>query len=260
MSKKLLISLAPFLATVAFVAMPAVAQATTPHYFSETKEIKQATKTPVLSWGTLKLTNSLKPTEPIECENESGGFAENPTGGGPGKGETQGWTAYNCKNLPECEAAGGKIAVLMENEGTPGLVTSLKWNNELIEEEGVIKLSSHNVRVFVRCQVVALAPEETLFEAGPAFIRSTTEIEAGGTVCTTNAAESGVQHPKLKNGTSAAKPPKVEFIAGAETGELACKVKNPAKPTEEIASKGATSGSLKTLGYKEQETINTHST
>ena len=54
MSKKLLIGLAPVLATAAFVVMPAVAQAL-PHYYVDGTKAAEGKLFPDLSWGTLTL-------------------------------------------------------------------------------------------------------------------------------------------------------------------------------------------------------------
>ena len=78
-----------------------------PHYFSERQVIEEGKKVPVISWGTLRLTEDLRSGEPIECENTVGGFVENPVGGGPGKAETNGWAAYNCKNLQNAKRREG---------------------------------------------------------------------------------------------------------------------------------------------------------
>jgi hypothetical protein len=269
MSKKLLMSVAPLLATVAFVVMPAVAQAHEPVYWVNGAKLprlgpEEGKPVPYVSWGTLTLSNSLNPAHPVTCENAVGGSVWNPEGAeSPGEEVTNGWTAYNCKQ-EECDNQGGKLQVLMENEATPGLIAGvgLEWKGKLNGNTSntTIKLKSTNVKVFVSCQFAAVPPEETVLSA-PLFVRTTSEVEAEGTNCTTNEAEGGVQNPLNVNESpyhpEPAKPQKLKFGAG---GELYCTVKfeNPeTKVVEEVKSKGATSGTLKTLGYGAVEGIQT---
>ena len=243
MSKKLTISLAPLLVVAAFVVMPTVAQAV-PHYYSNLSKGEEGKRIPYISWGKLSLTSS-KGGSPVECENAVGGYDENPTGGGAGLEATNGWAAYNCTDA-ECEAAGGHIGVIFENEKTPGQSLKLEWPGELTEvKAGTIRLKSTNVRVYTHCQFVAL-PSTERPGTGP-FTgleeKETKEYNApGSTICTTTAP--GTSEPKLKNGTNAEKPSKTEFDG---VGFLECGT----------GGKGITGGTLKTIGFNESETLDT---
>ena len=244
MSKKLTISLAPLLVIAAFVVMPTVAQAE-PHYYTNGSKSEEGKKVPYISWGKLSLTSS-KGGSPVECENAVGGYDENPTGGGAGAEATNGWAAYNCTDA-ECEAAGGHIGVIFENEKTPGQANKLEWPGVLTEAvKGTIRLKSTNVRVYTHCQFVALPPTE---KPGSGPFEGLEEKESkefnapGSTICTTTAP--GASEPKLKNGTNAEKPSKTEF---SETGgELECGT----------GGKGITGGTLKTVGFNETELLTT---
>jgi hypothetical protein len=123
MSKKLLISLAPLVATVAFAVTPGVAQAS-PHWYKNGVLIPAGTAVPTLSWGTLTLAAG---TTSVSCQNAALAYSENPTGGGAGESETDNFATSNCTvSSGECKAA----------EGTEIQVTpeSLPWGAVL--EEG----------------------------------------------------------------------------------------------------------------------------
>ena len=215
-----------------------------PHYYGNLSKEEEGKPVPYISWGKLSLTSS-KGGSPVECENAVGGYDENPVGGGAGVEATNGWTAYNCTDA-ECEAAGGHIGVIFENEKTPGQSLKLEWPGELTEvKAGTIRLKSTNVRVYTHCQFVAL-PSTERPGTGP-FTgleeKETKEYNApGSTICTTTAP--GASEPKLKNGTNAEKPSKTEFDG---VGFLECGT----------GGKGITGGTLKTIGFNESETIDT---
>ena len=205
---------------------------------------EEGVEVPYVAWGKLSLTNS-NGGSPVECQNEVAGYVENPEGGGSGKAVTQAWTAYNCTNS-ECEAAGGKIGVIFENEATPGQADRLEWPGELTEAvAGTIRLNSTNVRVYTHCQFLALSPTEKAGEGSFAGLEEKTSSEynaPGADVCTT--AAPGSSSPKVTSGSSTAKPSKLEFSGGAG-GELECGA----------AGKGTTKGKLKIQGYNESEVL-----
>jgi len=127
MSKKLFISIMPLLATAAFVVMPAAAQAATPHWYSNGKVIPAGEQVPTLSWGTLTLTNSVT-EESVSCQNAALGYNENPSGGGPGVGETDSFATANCVALLK-----GKPTECTPQNGLEAVVTAeyLPWGAEL---------------------------------------------------------------------------------------------------------------------------------
>lgn len=246
MSKKLLIGLTPLLVTVAFAALPAVSQAGAIYKINKTA----ATTTHVqyVSWGKLKLTNSLGGT-PVECENAVGGAVWNE--GGVGHEETQGWTAYNCKD-EECEKAGGKIGVVFENLNEPEAnPVKLDWPGTLVEGSP-IRLASTNVLVYVHCNFESLPSEEVEIKEGPAaglFERISVEVNAKGVSCSANSTEEGSAEGTSKPETLNEEKPatgKTTFSGGAG-GELSCS----------NGGKGVTTGTLKTQGFEKAQEIST---
>jgi hypothetical protein len=242
MRKKLLISLAPVLAVVAFVTMPTAAQA---QRYNVNKTAAGEAHVPVISWGSLKLTNSAGGT-PVECENAVGGWVDNVAN--VGHGETNGWTAYNCKDS-ECEAAGGKIGVVFENENGPqSNPVKLTWPSVLEGKSPKIRTKSTNVKVYVHCQFVG-EPSEEHAGTGPLEgleVRVSVEANAPGSVsCEAGPTSKGTSTPLTVN-AELPLPGKVTFSGGAG-GELACN----------NGGKGVTTGSLKVIGFEAGEEIST---
>jgi len=93
MSKKLFISLAPLFAVAAFAVTSTAQAANGTHYYSGGKKIAEGAKVPVVAYGTLSLTSA---AGTIKCSNVAGGYVENPSGGGAGKGATEEFGVYNC--------------------------------------------------------------------------------------------------------------------------------------------------------------------
>jgi hypothetical protein len=244
MGKKLTISLAPLLVMATFALAPAVAQAV-PHYFVNGALSPEGVKVQNMSYGALSLTSS-GGGAPVECLNVVGGYSENPAGGGAGVGETNGWAAFNCTDT-ECEAGGGKIGVIFENEATPGQTAGkgLNWPSVLTEVKlKTIRLKSSNVRVYTHCQFVKNARTEK--PAGGPFtgLEEVTSVEynsPGSTTCTTSGA--AVSEAKLENGSGLEKPSKVNFDTPA-FNSLECG-----------ATKGITAKVEKVQGYVEGELI-----
>ena len=243
MSKKLFISLAPLLATVAFVAMPTVAQAVTPEYYVDNNN-SPVVKVPYVSWGKLALTNSLGGT-PVSCENEVGGWVEQ---GGKNE-ETEGWVAYNCTD-EECELAGGKIAVIFENENDPqSAPVRLDWPG-VIEGTAPLKvrLKSTNIKVYVHCEFVSLPYEEKPGEGALKGLELRVDVQANapGAVSCSAGTGGGTSTPKVTNG------PKYNYgnltFTGGVGGELVCS----------NSGKGITTGTLHTMGFNGFEDIEVH--
>jgi hypothetical protein len=240
MRRKLLTGLAPLVAVVAFVAVPAVAQAT-PHFYTNEVKLEEGVKQPIISYGHLSLTAE-GATIPTECENAVSGYIENPVGGGAGKQVTEAFTSFQCKNT-ECEAAGGKIGVVFENENAPGLRREISWPAELLEVSSKVRLKSSNVAVYVHCQFAYTPPTEKP-GSGP-FTgleeRNTAEYNAGTKVtCTTKAP--GLQQLLEVSGTSLSKPGESEF--DAEVGKLECGL-----------FKGVTAGKLASEAFNKESNV-----
>ena len=242
--KKMLWSLAPLIVATALAVAPAIAQAATPHWYSNGGITGEGVKVPYVAWHRLALTTS-NGGSPEECSNAVAGYVENPVGGGSGREEIQAWTAYDCTSA-ECEAAGGKLGIIFENEKVPGQADKLEWPGELTEAvAGTIRLSATNIRQYFHCEFVALDPSE---KAGTGPFEGLEERSAveyngpGSEICTS--ASPGSWSPKITNGSADNKPSRIEFSAGAG-GELECG----------SGGKGITTGKLKLMGFEESELL-----
>jgi hypothetical protein len=224
MSKKLFISLAPLLAITAFAVMPMVAQAEGTHYYKNGTKLKEGVKTPTISWGTLTLTSG---AGTVSCKNVVGGYAENPVGGGAGVGVTQNFATYECVTA-ECP-----LETRAEGITNPEKNGNKGWFGSITEAEGVSRLETTGVDVIIGC-----------WTQGPSGSGAGSTSERGTPVAPLLPFK-GTSTPKLKNGTTAGKPSKVEF--GPGSGEL----------INETVGAGKTTGSVSTLGYTEQELITT---
>jgi hypothetical protein len=173
-SKKLLAIIAPILAATA-LAMPAVAQAASPHYYLNGTQVPEGEQVPVLEWGKLTLWVEDADVE-VTCEVVAGGFAENPAGSltpgseKPGIGQTTRFSTWNCSNR-ECpagavEIGGHKYEKEFEVVWPP---QDLPWPNELIGLAGKTKLNSTGVVMTLGCYAHGLtkAEKETGKATGP---------------------------------------------------------------------------------------------
>ncbi len=164
MPKKILISLAPLLAVVAFAIAPAMAQAE-PHWYSChevgagtgkytdadcTNKVKgnfeltrlpfTEAKTQVISWGKLSLHNAA--LGEVTCKNVDAGNVWNVALASPGLDNIEVFTLY------ECVSAGCKKGLEVTSEGLP-------WPTELIVVGGVIRVkigtAAKPVKIRVKC-------------------------------------------------------------------------------------------------------------
>ncbi len=112
MSKKLLLSIAPLLAVVAFAAMPAVSQAA-PQYYKNGKLVTEGEgAVPIISWGTLNLAAG---GVTVTCQNAA--LAEAANKSGAGVGETVNFSTANCSlSTGECKPAQGLEVVVTAEE------------------------------------------------------------------------------------------------------------------------------------------------
>jgi len=133
MNKKFLTRLVPLLAIAAFAVVPATAQALTPHWYKNGSILKAATPTPVLTWGGATNLKQESPAGEINCKGAGAGNVENPTGGGPGKGQSEDSSFYECK-APKCEAeiAASPLGKLGFKGQGQAAIYNLPWNNELL--------------------------------------------------------------------------------------------------------------------------------
>ena len=143
MSKKLLIGLAPVLATAAFVVMPAVAQAV-PHYYVVGQKAAEGKIFPDLAWGTLSLSEEGWPLAEVTCENAVIGDYENPTGGGAGEGETDLFATTDCADTECPEEEGLELQVHSEK---------LPWESILVESGTKILVETKAADAVIGCYV-----------------------------------------------------------------------------------------------------------
>jgi len=212
MSKKLLIGLAPMLATAAFVVMPAVAQAT-PHYYVSGVKAAEGKTFPSLAWGTLTLANSNPAIQPLSCENAVIGDYINPTGGGAGEGETDNFATIDCADKECPEESGVELQVHSE---------ALPWASLLVEVPGPpLKelVETKAADVLVGC-----------------FVAHTSTLVAPPTIC------KGNSNPEAKNGSGNLSQivSKINFTGMSD--KLECS-------TEGVITEGITEKQLNTMAY-----------
>jgi len=222
---KMYLRLAPLLAIAAFVVMPAAAQAAPHHFFANGAEIEPTAGCKlgypscgkeIIAWGTLTLETKTVGT--IICENEFGGDAFNPVGGGAGEGSVYAYAVYDCTN----EACEGPLK--SKQEIVPeGLNKFGFWENKLLET-GRLKVGNTTEGSPTQIKFLIACPPNGL---GELKVKSKGELT-----------------PSLKNGTIiGSAPSKIEF--GEGSGEL------------EIANvkEGKVNGALKAFGYEAGEVI-----
>ncbi len=235
MSKKLLIGFAPLLAIASLAMTVAPAQAA-PKYKKNGTVIAEKTQVQTVGWGTLALDS---PAGDVSCHNAAAGYIENTAG--VGTGLTQQFATWDCsQSTGECKTVAGVVETRVHGTSVVGAAVEplgsvgTGWTSALEEPEaGLIRSNTATGGAeFETAGKEKVKPQGVVFECyvGGAF--------AGEIVFY------GHSIPKLKNGTTAAKPTKVEF--GPGFGEL-----------EALggAVKGTTTGHTTEMGYEEQETI-----
>jgi len=233
MNKKFLVGLAPLLAIVAFVVMPAASQAACtapacPHIYKNGVIGKEGTKVRQIAWGTLKLNNAT--LGEVECHNVFAGFATNPVGGGPAAGQVQGFYPYECVDATCTTVLGGKAIHV-----TPG---KLPWSGEVFETptKGFRQKTGH------KGPTKNVKPNET---TEPEFIDFTVDC-----VGVTTPEFFGEQDPLLQNnGTAIGSGPGEEQLepeaTNAESKDL----------ESELVGTGSTTGKVKVEGYGAEELL-----
>ena len=213
MHKKLLISLAPMLATVSLVVMPPVAQAV-PHWYVDGVKAAEGKTYPDLSWGTLTFANSNPAIRPLSCENASIGDYKNPTGGGAGEGATTMFAATDCVDS-ECPEEDG-LELQMHYSGGPG-------QSGLVESGGKNLVEFKAATVTVGCY---LADSETLV--------------ATPTTC------QGNSDPEFKNGSGNLSQVASKVLFTGESDRSAC---TTVTEQGEVQTEGITEKSLDSMAY-----------
>jgi len=288
--KKLLISLTPLVAYVAFATVPVASQAVickpfkqnlgkVPHYCANAVKLEEypaiaAEKTPVISWAKLALGGATG----VQCKNVVGGNVWNPdvsgTGTpaypsnttGQGEQETLEFTTYECL-LPGSTCGPGTLTearVIAEN---------LPWTGVVREGDGntTLRLENNGVRVTVGCFLDNPFPPNEAAKGQPAAAL----VRSGGPGTPKNGANFG----QLKPGANKCNGPSTDVFgpAGEGSGELEQEKGNgnageegqgkllyqtngsdvkAAEPGTGTGVKAITTGTVKTCGFTTQETIN----
>jgi RHS repeat-associated protein len=231
MTKKLLISVAPLIATLAFAMVPTAAQAA-PQWYSEGSKIEEnGEKIPVVEWGNL----TLKGAAELSCHNAIGGYVENPAGGGAGKDATEAFATWNCVANYECPAG-----------SRPGAAPSeLPWTGTLEEVSGKVRIQSAKTvgaggtRVVIGC--TAPHANEGSIAIG--------EVTAGTAFIVGKQVSQPLAPSGTKKGTSALHPGFAEFDVGTPgAGKLEAE-------GSEGGVVGTIEGTVKLLGFEHQEHI-----
>jgi len=232
--------------------------ASIPHYYvnstsSAGRENASGGHHATVSWGTLSLTNVKGGSGgKVTCHNVIGAWIENPSteaAGPAGVSETQSFNPYECESAACTSAAtetGPATYISVLAEPTPftsptepgGNAQNLGWKSVLIYEESTKLIRGETIyaKVNVICHLEVGANPET----GQPIFANAEEVSEGA-----NRPSSG---PVRRTPSS---PPFLEFDAtGAGSGELH-------GPGSEAGRTGKTEGILSTLGYNEEEIVNT---
>jgi len=151
--RKLCMGLAPVLAIVAFAAAPGAAQATVPHWFSNSIELSKECPTPKIGeecspisigYGHLELKGEVGSVlhSVIQCQNVIAGISWNPEDGTAGKGEIDAFGTFNCE------------ATTCGVEKTEVVAEKLPWGGQLLEEGTVevpFRAETTKIKVGVFC-------------------------------------------------------------------------------------------------------------
>jgi hypothetical protein len=229
------------------------------HWYRSGAKLSEGTVVPIVMFGgKVNLGWDALGVGEFNCRGVGGGTIENPTGGGAGVGRTNSLSFYECK-APTCEAevmrefgVEGRLRTTTQNNPAATQEPAFPgWSDALEESEvnGVFSVREKIGEPFVAFKT----------PSPPGMIRETIicEIAANQQVRTEVVAE-GELNPEIGmaksgnlNGTTAAKPSTVKFSGRASelmgrTGVLHSEVAG------EVINTG---GSLKYLGYNEQELI-----
>jgi len=229
------------------------------HYYKNAYpagRLPEGERIPVLSWGTVTLTPQ-PPSQagPTTCEDSSGGFVENPQGAIAGRGQTSSFSAWNCANAgcpagaEEFPPASGKVvekeAVLIAwGERYAG--QSLPWPSELFEAAGKVRSESTGLVLELAC-----VASKTAGQPGAGGREDEPQYLAQPTLCSTTPADALA--PLMENGKNLG-PSQSKLSFDKESGDLLCRGPG-ANAGEEVSFEGATSGSLRIMGYKGSEVI-----
>jgi hypothetical protein len=230
--------------------MPVATQAATQHWYKSGASLEPGVEVPIVIFGgevNLEQQNGLGGPN---CKTVGAGTVQNPVGGGAGVGRTNSLFRYECK-APKCEeevklqtGLEGRATITTENNPAATKEPAFPGWNDALEESTVEGVSSIREKIgepFVTFKTTS----------PPGMIRVTEDCTiAANEQVLVEAIEEGEQKPEIGaakkgnlNGTGAAKPSEMRF-EGKSTGAM-----------HGGAGEEPWSGTLKYLGYNEQEII-----
>jgi hypothetical protein len=231
--------------------MPVAAQAVTQHWYRNGAKLAEGTVAPIVMFGgktNLEQNNGLGGPN---CRTVAAGTIENPVGGGAGVGRTNSFYYYECKQV-KCEeevrlrtGLEGRFRATLQNNPAATQEPAFPGWRDALEESTVAGVSSVREKIG--------EPWETFKTPSPPGMMRETEIcevaptkEAVATAISEGELkpEIGVAKSANLNGTKAVAPSTMKF-SGVSTGAM----------HGELAGEETWIGSLKYLGYNEQEVI-----
>jgi hypothetical protein len=254
MSKSVSTGVASLLTAFTFAVLPAVAQATTPHWYRNNVIAAPGVQTPVVLFGGATDIEGISGNDgEFRCRVSGGGYVENPVGGGAGIGRieniglyacraptweadaksvfgTQGGAEVRTENLPVTGGEIGSEGWQMRLEGEPGSETDaigVRW--EHFPEGGQSRQSPAGM---VRFTIAYTLPAEK-----GVFKEETYEGELDPQI--------GEAAGENLNGLSATHPSSMHMTGSP----------NNILHTEGLAFERVFFGSVKYLGYNSQEVV-----
>jgi hypothetical protein len=220
------------------------------HWYRNGAKLAEGTAVPIVMFGG-KINFSQNLVGEVNCKTVLGGTIENPVGGGAGVGRTNSMTFYECK-APTCEAEVMKAKGLegrgrqtAENNPAANQEPAFPGWSDALEESSVAGTSSVREKIgepwetYKTPSPPGMWRETEICEAAPTKEAVLTAIWEGELKPEIGLAKSG-----NLNGTTPAKPSQIKFNgAGTETLD------------SEVGGEGPAQGSVKYLGYFEQELI-----
>jgi hypothetical protein len=251
MFKKLFISVAPLLAIAAFAVMAVTAQAGTQQWYRSGVKLTEGKVVPIVVFGGKVNLNQTSGFGEADCKTVGGGTIENPAGSGAGVGRTNSLTLYECKGAT-CEAEAlkatgmeGRVRLTTQNNPAATQEPGFPGWSDVLEESTVAGVSSVREKIgepFEKFQTPS--PPGMLRETQTCELAATKQVLLSTISEGELKPEIGVAKSGMLNGSSAANPSTIKF-SGASTGAL----------RSELAGEDTFLGSLKYLGYNEQELI-----
>jgi len=230
MGKKLIVSVVPLLAAVAFAMAPAAAPASTGHWIVEGAPVPTGSPgLPVTEWGKLKLESV---AGNLECYNAIGGYLENPASGGAGVAYTEAFGTWGCVANYTCPTGTrpGAAPSLLPWIGT---LESIGGTPQKFRAVGSRTLGAGGVRAIIGCTFPAFPASKAEITEGTPFIVGPATTNPEGTKPLAPAAN--------HKGTGAKNPGFFEFDVGS--GKLEAEGSTG-------AVLGSTEGKVKVLGFE----------